>query len=50
MSLEAVFAALTGWLVLRQVLSAREFFGCAVILASVIAAQTPDMRGRERAS
>lgn len=46
MSLEAVFAALTGWLVLKQVLSAREFLGCAVIFASVIAAQTPDMRGR----
>ncbi|MDR1581591.1 MAG: DMT family transporter, partial [Synergistaceae bacterium] len=45
MSLEAVFAALTGWLVLRQVLSAREFFGCAVIFVSVIVAQTPDMRG-----
>jgi drug/metabolite transporter (DMT)-like permease len=49
MSLEAVFAALTGWLVLRQVLSAREFFGCAVILVSVIAAQMPDTRGSERA-
>ncbi|MDR0764670.1 MAG: DMT family transporter [Synergistaceae bacterium] len=48
MSLEAVFATLTGWLVLRQVLSAREFLGCAVILASVIAAQTPDTRGQER--
>jgi drug/metabolite transporter (DMT)-like permease len=48
MSLEAVFAALTGWLILRQVLSAREFFGCAVILASVIIAQTPDMRGHGR--
>jgi drug/metabolite transporter (DMT)-like permease len=48
MSLEAVFAALTGWLVLRQVLSAREFFGCAVILVSVIAAQTPVTRGSEQ--
>ncbi|MDR3165750.1 MAG: DMT family transporter [Synergistaceae bacterium] len=50
MSLEAVFAALTGWLVLRQVLSAREFLGCAVIFASVIAAQTPDMSERGRLS
>jgi drug/metabolite transporter (DMT)-like permease len=50
MSMEAVFAALTGWLVLRQVLSAREFFGCAVILVSVIAAQTPGTRGHERPS
>ena len=50
MSMEAVFAALTGWLVLRQVLSAREFFGCAVILVSVIAAQTPDTRGYGRPS
>jgi drug/metabolite transporter (DMT)-like permease len=50
MSLEAVFAALTGWLVLRQVLSAREFLGCVVIFASVIAAQTPDMRELGRLS
>jgi drug/metabolite transporter (DMT)-like permease len=44
MSLEAVFAALTGWLILGETLTAREFIGCAVIFASIIAAQLPEKR------
>jgi drug/metabolite transporter (DMT)-like permease len=39
MSLESVFAALTGWAVLGQVLSAKEIAGCALILAAIIIAQ-----------
>lgn len=39
MSLEAVFAALFGWLFLREVLSAREFLGAALMLAAMIIAQ-----------
>jgi drug/metabolite transporter (DMT)-like permease len=39
MSLESVFAALTGWAVLGQVLSAREIVGCALIFAAIIIAQ-----------
>ena len=39
MSLESVFAALSGWLFLHEQLSLREGIGCALVLASVIAAQ-----------
>lgn len=41
MSLESVFAALSGWLVLRQGMSPREAFGCALVFAAVILAQIP---------
>jgi drug/metabolite transporter (DMT)-like permease len=41
MSLESVFAALTGWAVLGQALSVREISGCAVIFAAIIFAQSP---------
>ena len=39
MSLESVFAALSGWLILGEVLSAKELLGCGLVLAAVIAAQ-----------
>ena len=39
MSLESVFAALSGWILLHETLSLREGIGCAIVLASVIAAQ-----------
>jgi drug/metabolite transporter (DMT)-like permease len=41
MSLESVFAALTGWIVLGQVLSAKEIAGCTLIFAAIIYAQVP---------
>ncbi len=41
MSLESVFAVLAGWLVLKEVLSMRELFGCILIFAAVILAQLP---------
>lgn len=41
MSLESVFAALGGWLVLRETMSARELTGCALVFASVILSQIP---------
>ena len=41
LSLEAVFAAVAGWLVLGEVLSPRESAGCALIFAAVAAAQAP---------
>lgn len=46
MSLESVFAAISGWLVLGQPLSPREMAGCALVFAGVILAQLP---GRKRA-
>ena len=39
MSLETVFAALGGWLILGERLSMRALFGCALILAGMLASQ-----------
>lgn len=39
MSLESVFAALSGWLILGEKLNMKEFFGCVLIFAAVILAQ-----------
>ena len=41
MSLESVFSALGGWLVLGQVFTGREFLGAALMFAAVILAQLP---------
>lgn len=42
MSLESVFAALAGWLLLAERLGFQEILGCALVFAAVILAQTPD--------
>ncbi|MEI8094980.1 MAG: DMT family transporter [Spirochaetales bacterium] len=39
LSLETVFAALGGWLMLNELLGARELLGCALMLAGMVAAQ-----------
>ncbi len=39
MSLESVFAALAGWIILKERLSTIELIGCALVFASVIFAQ-----------
>lgn len=39
MSLESVFAALSGWLILNEKLSVKELFGCALVFSAVILAQ-----------
>ena len=44
MSLEAVFSALTGWIILHERLSGREIIGCAVLFSAVILAQLPAKR------
>ena len=41
MSLESVFAVLTGWAVLGEVLTPREIFGCVLVFAAVLLAQKP---------
>lgn len=41
MSLESVFAALSGWLILHETLSPKELLGCALVFAAVILAQIP---------
>ncbi len=42
MSLEAVFGALGGWLILGERLSARELFGAAMVFGAVLLAQMPE--------
>lgn len=39
MSLESVFAALAGWIILGEAMSIREFSGCVLVLVAVILAQ-----------
>ena len=41
MSLESVISVLSGWLVLGDVLTAKEVFGCVLVFSSVILAQLP---------
>lgn len=42
MSLESVFAALAGWILLNEHLSTKELIGCGLVFLSVILAQTPE--------
>ena len=42
LSLEAVFAALAGYLILNQVLNTRELIGCVLIFIAIVIAQLPD--------
>ena len=49
MSLESVFAALGGWLILSEVLSPVEIGGCALVFAAVILSQVPDFLKARRA-
>ncbi|MBQ8012442.1 MAG: DMT family transporter [Oscillospiraceae bacterium] len=39
MSLESVFAALSGWLILHEALTLKELIGCALVFAAVLLAQ-----------
>ena len=43
MSLESVFAALGGWIILSESLSAVELLGCALVFAAVLLSQVPDI-------
>lgn len=44
LSLESVFSALAGWVILRQILSPRELLGCVLVFGAVILVQLPDKR------
>ena len=48
MSLESVFAAIAGYLVLHQTLTLRALFGCALILAGVLLVQLVPMMRKNR--
>ena len=39
MSLEAVFAALAGWVLLREAMTTRELFGCVLMFAAILLVQ-----------
>lgn len=50
MSLESVFAALGGWLILAESLTGIEVLGCALVFAAVLLSQAPEFkRSREPA-
>ncbi len=44
MSLESVFAVLTGWLILNESLTVFEWIGCALMFAAVILSQIPEKK------
>lgn len=44
MSLESVFAAVGGWLILKETMTTQEMIGCAVIFAAVVLAQIPERK------
>ena len=46
MSLESVFAALAGWLILHERLGGQELLGCALVFIAVLLAQTPELLRR----
>ena len=49
LSLESVFSALAGWLILKESLSPREILGCVVVFIAIILAQLPEKRPAKRA-
>jgi len=44
MSLESAFSLIAGWIVLRQQLSARELFGCALMFIAIMISQMPSLK------
>ncbi|HHX11751.1 MAG TPA: EamA family transporter, partial [Clostridiales bacterium] len=42
LSMEAVFAAISGWLILGETLNTRELLGCVFVFVAIILAQMPD--------
>lgn len=44
MSMESVFSAIFGFLILHQMLSLREIIGCVLMMAAVLIAQAPEKR------
>lgn len=45
MSLESVFAALAGWVLLKQTFSLKELVGCVIMFAAIVLAQLPELIG-----
>ena len=49
MSLESVFAALFGWLLLHETMTGAELLGCVLVFAAVILSQMPEKQARKQA-
>ena len=49
LSLESVFAAAAGWLILQEPLSPKEIVGCVLVFAAVVLAQLPARRKKAEA-
>ena len=49
LSLESVFAAAAGWLILQEPLSPKEIVGCVLVFAAVVLAQLPAGRNKTEA-
>lgn len=49
LSLETVFAAVGGWLVLGEIISARGLFGCGLMLVGMLLSQLWGLMGRTSA-
>ena len=47
LSLESVFGAIFGFLILREVMSARELAGCILMFIAIIISQLPNRKGSE---
>ena len=45
MSLESVFAALAGWMIIGQAMSLREIFGCLLMFTAIVIVQLPEKQG-----
>jgi drug/metabolite transporter (DMT)-like permease len=46
LSLESVFAAIGGWLILGEIISARGLFGCGLMLAGMLLSQLWSLAGK----
>ncbi len=44
MSLESVFAVISGWIILQEHLTARELIGCLLMFAAVVLAELPEKK------
>ena len=44
MCLESVFGAVGGWLILHEVLSTKEMFGCLLMFAAIVLSQLPERK------
>ena len=49
MSLESVFAALFGWLLLHETMTGAELLGCVLVFAAVILSQMPEKQAQKQA-